>query len=187
MGGVDLYFYRLSTGKYEKKNLLYFDKILDFSYSHDGSQFVFSAVKEGLNDIFIHNIVSGTNEQITRDIADDFNPRFIQGSDAIIFSSNRINDTLMFSRKTLQETSLNFDLFIYDFKNRSKMLTRLSEWKYVDKHNPFQIKDYTYTYLNNLNGIQNRYLAEFDSTISYVDTVTHYRYFTKSYPLTNYS
>ncbi|MBA7530937.1 hypothetical protein ES705_23148 [subsurface metagenome] len=67
------------------------------------------------------------------------------------------------------------------------MLTRLSEWKYVDKHNPFQIKDYTYTYLNNLNGIQNRYLAEFDSTISYVDTATHYRYFTKSYPLTNYS
>ncbi|MQY78837.1 MAG: hypothetical protein GH151_06535 [Bacteroidetes bacterium] len=186
-GGVDLYFYRLSTGKYEKKNLLYFDKILDFSYSHDGSQFVFSAVKEGLTDIFVHNIVSGTNEQITRDIADDFNPRFIQGSDAIIFSSNRINDTLMFSRKILRKTSLNFDLFIYDFKNRSKMLTRLSEWKYIDKHNPFQIKDDTYTYLNNLNGIQNRYLAEFDSTISYVDTATHYRYFTKSYPLTNYS
>jgi hypothetical protein len=186
-GGLDLYFYRLSTGNYEKENLLYFDKILDFSYSHDGSQFVFSAVKEGLTDIFVHNIASGTNEQITRDIADDFHPRFIQESNAIIFSSNRLNDTLSFSRRITQKTSLNFDLFIYDFKNRSNILTRLSEWNYVDKYSPFEIKNNTYTYLNNLNGIQNRYLANFDSVISYVDTAMHYRYFTKSYPLTNYS
>ena len=75
----------------EKRNLLYFDKVLDFSYSPEGSRLVFSAVKDGITDIYIHTIASGTNEQITRDIADDLNPSFLKDSpDEIIFSSNRL-------------------------------------------------------------------------------------------------
>ena len=35
-------------------------------------------------------------------------------------------------------------------------------------------------------GVFNRYTATFDSSISYIDTTTHYRYFIKSQPVTNY-
>jgi len=185
-GGIVQYLYRLSSREVERKNLLYFDKILNFSYSHDGTLFVFSAVKEGLNDLFVHTIASATNEQITRDLADDFHPRFIRNSDAIIFSSNRLYDTLNFDRNLTEKLGINFDLFIYDYKNRSPYLTRLKEGKYIDKLGPAEIKYNNYLHLNDQNGILNRYIAEFDSAISYIDTTTHYRYFSESYPLTNY-
>ena len=41
-------------------------------------------------------------------------------------------------------------------------------------------------FLSDENGIINRYLAHMDSAISFVDTMEHYRYFSKIYPQTNY-
>ena len=61
-----LYFYRVNERKTEDRLLLYFDKVLDFSYSPEGDKLVFSAVKDGITDIYIHNIASGTNDQITQ-------------------------------------------------------------------------------------------------------------------------
>lgn len=186
-GGLVLYLYRLSSGNFERINLLYFDKILDFSYSPDGTKFVFSAVKEGYTDIFIHNIASGTNEQITKDLPDDLNPRFINGGKEIIFSSNRSSDTLNLPEKELNSTGFTYDLFIYDYQKKSDYLTRLSEGKFFDKFEPYQVKDNRFLYLNDKNGILNRYIGRFDSLISFIDTTTHYRFFTRSKPLTNYS
>ncbi|MCH7657417.1 MAG: PD40 domain-containing protein [Bacteroidetes bacterium] len=186
-GGLVLYLYRLSSGNFERINLLYFDKILDFSYSPDGTKFVFSAVKEGYTDIFIHNIASGTNEQITKDLPDDLNPRFINGGKEIIFSSNRSSDTLNLPENELNSTGFTYDLFIYDYQKKSDYLTRLSEGKFFDKFEPYQVKDNSFLYLNDKNGILNRYIGRFDSLISFIDTTTHYRFFTRSKPLTNYS
>jgi hypothetical protein len=42
------------------------------------------------------------------------------------------------------------------------------------------------SYLSDANGINNRYIASFDSVINYIDTATHYRYITKSFPITDY-
>ena len=75
-----LYFYRPKEKTTEKRNLLYFDKVLDFSYSPEGSRLVLSAVKDGITDIYIHTIASGTNEQITRDVPDDLYPTFLKDS-----------------------------------------------------------------------------------------------------------
>jgi hypothetical protein len=44
-----------------------------------------------------------------------------------------------------------------------------------------------FAFLSDENGISNRYLGRFDSTISYVDTTVHYRYYSETYPSTNYS
>ena len=43
-----------------------------------------------------------------------------------------------------------------------------------------------FSYIGDQNGIVNRYTAKFDSSISFIDTTTHYRYFIKSLPVTNY-
>ena len=100
-----MYFYRIDEKKTEKRNLLYFDKVLDFSYSPEGNRLVFSAVKDGITDIYIHTIASGTNEQITDDIADDLNPSFLKGTtDQIIFSSNRLSDTLTNTSDPFEKT-----------------------------------------------------------------------------------
>ena len=90
-----IYFYRTEEEKTEQRNFLYFDKVLDFAYSPEGTRLVMSAVKDGVTDIYIHTVASGTNEQITRDVADDLNPVFMKNHpNTILFSSNRISDTL---------------------------------------------------------------------------------------------
>jgi len=182
-----IYFYRLDEKKTEKRNLLYFDKVLDFSYAPEGSKLVLSAVKDGITDIYIHTIASGTNEQITRDVADDLNPSFLKGSsDEIIFSSNRMSDTLVNDASPFERLALTFELFKYDITRRNNVLTRLSEAPGVDRFQGINTAPDRFSYLGNYNGIYNRYTATFDSAISYIDTTTHYNFFLKSVPVTNY-
>jgi hypothetical protein len=186
-GGLKLYYYMTDTKELTVRNLLYFDKILDFSFSDDGSLFVFSGVKNGKADIYVHTIASGTDFQVTNDIADDFHPRFINHSDDIIFSSDRSSDTIS-TEESNRKTSLSFDLFIYDYKNRSDALMRLSDNDvYADKSQPLETSKNNYFSLNDKSGIINRYLSRFDSTISFIDTIIHYRYIANNYPLTNYA
>ena len=186
-GGLKLYYYMTDTKELTVRNLLYFDKVLDFSFSDDGSLFVFSAVKDGKTDIYVHTIAAGTNFQVTNDIADDFHPRFINHSDDIIFSSNRNSDTISIEESN-PRGSLAFDLFIYDYRNRSDALMRLSDNDtYSNKIQPLETDKNTYFSLNDKSGVVNRYISKFDSTISFIDTTIHYRYIANNYPLTNYS
>jgi Tol biopolymer transport system component len=182
-----MYFYRVKEKSTEKRNLLYFDKVLDFSYSPEGSRLAFSAVKDGITDIYIHTIASGTNEQITRDVADDLNPSFLKDSPGeIIFSSNRLSDTLTNTASPFEKMSLTFDLFTYNLTEKNNILTRLSEGKYANRFQPSGISKNKFAYIGDQNGILNRYTAKFDSSISYIDTTTHFRYFVNSLPVTNY-
>lgn len=184
---LEMYFYRIAEKTTEKRLLLYFDKVLDFAYAPEGSRLVFSAVKDGNTDIYIHTISSGTNDQITRDVADDLNPSFLKDSpDEIIFSSNRAGDSLLNNADPFEKISPTFDLFTYNIITKNSFLTRLTEGQYNDRLKTSGSKKNMLTYLSNNNGIFNRYYAKIDSSISYIDTITHFRYFINSRPLTNY-
>jgi Tol biopolymer transport system component len=185
--GLVMYFYRINDKSTEKRNVLYFDKILDFSFAPEGSRLAFSAVKDGITDIYIHTIASGTNEQITRDVADDMNPSFLKESpDEILFSSNRLSDTLTNTGGPFEKVGLNYDLFIYNISKKGNLLTRLSEGRYTDRLLSSEIDRNKFAYIGNTNGVLNRFTARFDSTISYIDTTTHYRFYLNSKPVTNY-
>ncbi len=184
-GGLKMFFYRLSSRKLEVVNLLYFEKILDMDFSDDGTHLVFSAVRNGQTDLYVYDLASGTNEQLTHDLEDDLHPRFIIHSRQILFSSNRRSDTLTQGNPPGYKTLPYHDLFIYDYQKRSKALMRLAEGKYVDKDYAMPAGEQEFLYLSNANGIVNRYVARFDSGIAYIDTAIHYRYFTTSTPLTN--
>lgn len=73
-GELRLIYYDLDLDEYTSRIFLYFEKILDLSYSQDGLKFVISGVKKGQTDIYVHSIASASNEQITNDLADDFQP-----------------------------------------------------------------------------------------------------------------
>jgi hypothetical protein len=184
---LDLYFYRVVEKTTEKRMLLYFDKVLDFSYAPEGSRLVFSAVKDGITDIYIHTIASGTNDQITRDVADDLNPSFLKDSpEEIVFSSNRAGDTLMNNADPFERLSPTFDLFTYNIIRKTSLLTRLTQGQYNDRLKSSGSRKNMMNYLGNDMGIFNRYYAKLDSSISYIDTATHYRYYLNSRPRTNY-
>jgi hypothetical protein len=184
-GGLKLYYFTFGEKKLTERNMLYFEKVLDFSFSHDGSLMVLSAIKEGKTDIYVHNIAAGTNHQITNDIATDLNPKFINNSRQIIFSSDRRSDSLSIAESD-RKIAMAKDLFIFDYATMDDQLMRLSEDSYVNKLKPLEVGRNEFISLSDRNGIINRYYSEFDSTISFVDTTVHYRYYAQTEPLTNY-
>ncbi|MCB2222329.1 MAG: hypothetical protein KQI35_18240 [Bacteroidetes bacterium] len=181
-------YYLMDEKKTEEVILYQFEKVLDFAYDTDGRTLVMSAVVRGQTDIFLYDIGSNSFEQITKDHYDDLNPRFINNSKAIIFSSNRISDTIRFENKYAPgKVQQNYDLFLYKLNNPSNILRRVTESPLSNEIAAMEYEPGYISFLSDKNGIYNRYLGWFDSAISYIDTTTHYRYFTNSFPITNYS
>ncbi len=189
-GEVALTYYDVKNREKEKHPPLYdFDKVLDLAYSDDGKNIVFSAVKDGSTDIYNYTVAANSAVPLTLDVYDDLNPRFIQKSSQIIFSSNRPNDTLLIGADLQKNPAApTHDLFILDLKSKNKkVLKRYTNTPQVNEKFPSQFDKDRITYLGDNNGIINRYSAQYDSSLSFVDTTEHYRYFTVSKPLTNSS
>jgi len=183
-----LYFYNTEDKSREHVVLFEFDKVLDMSYSGDGSLLVMSAVQKGQSDIYVYNIAAKSHEQLTKDIYNDLNPRFIEGSTKIIFSSNRPTDTIRFDPPVdISKIKYNNDIFVMDYKGHSPILRRITNTPDADEIQPNTWMGNYYTFLSNQNGVYNRFLARYDSAVSFIDTTTHYRYYTTSYAVTNYS
>ncbi|MBN1199312.1 MAG: hypothetical protein JXA23_08170, partial [Bacteroidales bacterium] len=182
-----LYFYDLKEKRKPYQILYNFQKILDISYSGDGRFLAMSAVQKGQSDLFVYDIAAASHDQLTNDLYDDLSPRFLPGSAEIIFASNRVSDTVRFYEKVdISKLSFNNDIFIYQYRSRSPLLKRITNTPLADEAQPFPYADQYLCYLSDANGIYNRYLARFDSAITFIDTTTHYRYFTDAFPVTNY-
>jgi len=185
-GMLKLYYYNISEKKLTVRNFLYFEKVLDFSFSSDGSQFVFTGTMKGKTDIYVYDIASSTSRPITNDRADDYMPRFIDNDSKIIFCSNRVSDSLSVAEKK-PDRAITSDLFIYDLKSGSDMLMRLDENYLSNNSYPEEINHNRFIQLNDRSGVVNRYISKFDSTVSVIDTAIHYRYYAETAPLTDYS
>lgn len=185
-GKVRFSLYPLDSRKWQHSDIKQYSKILDFSYSDDGLNLVLSGVYKGQSDIFVYNLVANTSERITDDRADDFSPRFIRNSEAILFLSNRSVLSLE-AQKNNDKIAPQLDIFIHDYKNKSDQLLRLADEQYVDRFQPLKTTGNSYYFLGDDTGIRNRYLAVYDSTIVAVDTTVHYSYFSRVTPLTHYS
>lgn len=177
--------YSLEEKKHVQKELFLIQKILDMQYSDDGKKIVFSGVNRGQTDLYLYQVIGNNQEQLTNDIWDDMNPRFIDGSSRIVFASNRPDDTLRVDIPidTYQKEK---DIYIYNIESRSRFLERITSTADIDEHHPAEYSPKNYTYLANGLGIDNRYLATIDSAIARIDTTIHYRYFTVTSLLTSY-
>lgn len=172
-----------------KRFLPGFEKINSFSYSSDGKKIAMSAVKKGKgqSDVFVFTVNSSGIEQLTNDIWDDHNPVFIKGAKQIVFESNRISDTIKANEDAqyFVKINRNMDLFMAQYPFTSKNLVRITSTPDVNEVQPQSYANQYVTYLSDKNGIYNRYLAEADSMIAFVDTTEHYRYFYNSRPVSN--
>lgn len=177
--------YTLSEKKSAEKKMLRIEKVIDLQYSPDGKKMIFSGVNRGKTDLYLYQVIGNNFEQLTRDIWDDMNPNFIDGGRKIIFASNRPDDTLR-SKVDNDVYVTDKDIFIYDLETRNNVLERITNTPSIDERYPAEYKDKHYTYLSNINGHYNRYLATVDSAIAAIDTSIHYRYFTVSSPISNY-
>jgi WD40 repeat protein len=185
-GKTFLITYELETGDRIEKPIVNFIKVIDFSYSPDGQRFVLSAVQNGQTDIFLYTTAGGTIVPITKDIYDDRYPHFVDGGRSIVFSSNRDNDTLKKNISTDIILSKTYDLFLYNVGTESRILRRITSTPATSETQAMPWDETHFTYLSDENGVYNRYVGYFDSTIAFVDTIAHYRYLVQSFPITNY-
>ena len=185
-GLLKFHVFNLDTREITTRNLINFEKILDLSFSPDARKLVFSAVVDGQTDIWVFDIAASTNERITNDLADDFDPKFINGMNSISFVSNRRIDTLFMENDPENNTTTARAVFVYDYSGKSQVLQRISEGEFINHTQPLSPRRNEFFYLSDKNGIVNRYYAKYDSTISLVDTTVHYRYFANSFPMSDY-
>ena len=187
---LKIHTYDSETKEKFKRPITGFEKIMSYSFSHDGKRIVMSAVKKGKgqSDIFIFSLNNGGIEQITNDAWDDHNPVFVDNSKGILFESNRIHDTI----KANEDAKLNFkfsrnnDIFFYNTQTKSTILNRVTNTPEINETKSQEYNNGIISFLSDSNGIYNRYVGVLDSTISFVDTIEHYRYFYKTTAITNY-
>ena len=185
-GKIQLYNLDINSGKKASTYLFDFQKVSSFSYAHKSRKIVLAATRMGKPDIYVYNLFSNTLEQITNDYHTDLNPVFTFDDRQIVFSSNRDNDTLKTDDK-IGFQNKQFDLYAYNYINKGVVLQNLTQQRYSNNILPEPLKDGSLLYLNDTSGYYNLYQIRFDSAISHIDTIVHYRYFGKKEQLTDYS
>lgn len=167
------------------------DKVIDVKYSPDGKSMVMSAVSKGRTNLYVFNMLTRSQEQITDDLYDYLHPDFLPDGKRIIFSSNRPDNQLVVrgrdkTKPKDAEFLDNLDVFIYDYENKNPNLTRVTETPGINETHPSGLAENQFTYLSGKSGTINRYSAYIDSAVSRIDTAIHYRYFTREVPVTDY-
>jgi hypothetical protein len=181
-----MYVYTLDEEKLDERNVPKLDKVISFDYSDDGKNIIFSGVADGKTDLYYFRMMSNTMEQLTNDIFDDLQPKFVNNSTAVIFASNRKTDTIQLKEPEIKPYSYRTDIFIVELKGKTKLLKRITNTPYENETWPSQYDSTRYTFLGDGNGLRNRYVSFYDSTIDYIDTAIHYRYFSRTEPMSNY-
>ncbi len=187
-GQVMFRLYDVETGQTDSRTLVDIEKVLSMHYAPKGFSIVMSVVRNGQTDVVVYNVVGNTFVMITDDKADDLNPHFVDGGTHIIFESNRKKALNPANADSLLQP--NYDLYLADFKgkpvSKPSNLTAITATPYVNETNAWQVGNNKYLHLSDSLGIKDLALSQYDSTISFIDTVIHYRYFTQTYPVSNF-
>ncbi|MDQ2769335.1 MAG: hypothetical protein M3Y54_02395 [Bacteroidota bacterium] len=131
-----------------------YDQILSLNYSPDGKALVFSAVRDGQNDLYLLRAGSRQPEQLTNDLFDDVQPVFLPGGQGLVFSSNRYLDSLGRPRPaTFQNVVNNYDLFVYHFDGRALPVETLVS-TISNETRPRAITDDEILYLSEESGVR---------------------------------
>ncbi len=187
-GELILFIYDRTTKKTVKKRIKNLDKVLDFSYSPDGKFMIISAVVKGQTDLYVYDVLGNTMKQITDDIYDDLNPRYTDKGQNVIFVSNRNTDTI-FKKPEIEFSDRQNDIYLMRLKDVGKtyiFLDRITNTSEINESQPYQLKSGEYVFLSDKNGLNNRFIAEKDSVISFIDTIIHYRKIVTTAPQTDY-
>jgi len=173
-GQVFLRLVDLVNKKEETIRFLKFDKITGIDFSDNGRSIVLSAIRRGQSDLFMYDIPTRREKQITSDFYDDLHPRFVDYSGKILFSSNRKNDSLGVGVQSQLEPDNNFDIFMYDLETNSQRLKRLTQTPNINETHPIDYNQKFYAYLSEYNGVRNRYAARLEEVYDYTEILIQY-------------
>lgn len=157
-----------------KQEIEGFDQILDVGFMLDANTLLLSAVKNGHTDIFTYKIDNGKIKAITNDVYDDLDPSFVSfpNRTGIIFASNRPGVSIPAGDTTLPSRN-HFNIFLVDLLNNGnfKQITQLTNVKFGNARSPMQYNTSHFTFVDDENGIANRWAGFFTTQRNGLDTL----------------
>jgi hypothetical protein len=164
-GEYTFWLYDLATKTKLPRELDRFNNVRSISFSSNGRLVVISADFEGQNDLFLISTRRDRVRRLTNDIYDDLDPSFVPGTNRIVFSSNRVSDSLNTGKKpSLGDLTDNFNLFVFDLDTTTTVLPRITNTLSKD-YAPLALNDNIYYYLSDQRGIVNIFRYERTSGI----------------------
>ena len=133
-----------------------YTQITDISYSADGKALVFSAARDGQNDLYVIRAGSRRPEKLTDDVFDDVQPVFTADGHSIVFSSNRWLDTAGLAKGSFGAVVNNYDLFRYHLDGRAQPLESLVS-TISNEGRPRVLSDTELLYLGEESGVRSLY------------------------------
>ena len=130
------------------------EKINSLSFSGTGRLAVLSANRAGKTDLYLLSVRRNKIRRLTNDYFDDLDPKFIPNTNTIVFSSNRITDSLKVVEESLKNLGDNFNNFTFNLDTTKMVLTRLTNTISYDFAPTAKNEDEFY-YLSNQKGITN--------------------------------
>tara|TARA_R110002049_G_scaffold254642_2_gene430124 strand:- start:4420 stop:7689 length:3270 start_codon:yes stop_codon:yes gene_type:complete len=184
-GFLQLFTYDMEEEKLYQKNIFNLEKVLSYDYAPDGKKMVLSAVFRGQTDLYLYTVGGNTQKKLTDDVFDDLDPVFVENGNAIAFASNRKSDSL--EPKSIEFSDLQYetDIFVLNYTAEEPKLIRVSTTEELAEKQPIRFKG-NLAYLEIEDAIYQRKIAQFDSSVSRIDTIIHYDYFYKEIESTNY-
>ncbi len=131
-----------------------------------------SASVKGYTDLFIYRTNNRQSERLTQDFWDDLDASVItlDGHKQVIFSSNRLADTLSVQRLDTILPLGHFDIFLFDLDARSAQLQRITSTPYADERNPIGLDSTHFAYLSDQTGMTNRQAGKLEEYTAYYQT-----------------
>ncbi len=183
---IKLLFYTPTDQKKEfADDLTKFQQVTGITFTNDSRKMVLSAMQNGQLDLFSYYIPNTKVTRLTNDFFDEREPRYIetQQRSGILFSSNRLNDTLRSQRfDTIMPRNF-YDLYFYDLGKATaepdnidgRVLIRMSNTPFADELQATQFDSTYIAFLSDENGINNRYMGYFDSVYVRTDHYVYYK------------
>lgn len=125
-GFLQLVSYDLESGFKLKKSLKRFNQVKDIGFHENGKLAVISADVRGQNDLYLISMRRNAIKRLTKDQWDDLYPKFVPGTNSIVFSSNRLTDTLDYETIQIKDAPDYYNLFSYDLDTTENVLQRLT-------------------------------------------------------------
>ncbi len=177
--------YDLGTRTKLPRPLERFSNIRSLSFSGNGRLGILSGDFEGQSDLFLISTRRERVSRITNDVYDDIGPTFIPGTNRVVFSSNRVSDTLNVKDKTkVEQLSSNYNLFVYDLDTTKNVVARITNTLSKD-FAPLAIDNSNFIYLSDQRGIVN--LFKYNYSTGIYSQLTNYAAGIKHFDLVGYT
>jgi WD40 repeat protein len=160
----------INSGKSTFTNLNFYDGIRDFCYSQDGDSIIMSAFLKGQSDLYLMDLKTGKNTQLTNDYYLDINPRMHPNGD-ILFASRR--PLVPSTQENILKVS-NYPLSIFSFTSGGALKQLGKPKNGANYTNPLYYGDGLITCLTDETGVINAVVAK-DNEASPFTLVSNYK------------